>query len=198
MPLPAPCTTANHGANPAPSSSRPIAATGCASAARRAASNGCARRRNPNSASRAATCAGPISAPAATAAASPTPAASSNRGRCAAIDVLLNQPIANTVASSRRGNRALCAYPAPDVPVADGPDSVVRGAPSCSSASRGCARGRLAFNGNATSKCSAAQPRHASRQPNSACIQADSGQPTVLAKPAINVIPVIELRAAWP
>jgi hypothetical protein len=45
---------------------------------------------------------------------------------------------------------------------------------------------------------SAAQIRHAARQPNCASRKADSGHPTVLAKPAIKVMPVIGPRAARP
>ena len=59
-------------------------------------------------------------------------------------------------------------------------------------------RGSSAFSGSPTSRCSAAQPRQAPRQPCWPSIQALSGQPTVLAKPAISVMPVIGLRAAWP
>jgi hypothetical protein len=40
--------------------------------------------------------------------------------------------------------------------------------------------------------------RHAARQPNWASRNADSGHPTVLAKPAIKVMPVIGSRAARP
>ena len=46
--------------------------------------------------------------------------------------------------------------------------------------------------------CSAAQIRQASRQPYCASRKAESGQPTVLAKPAISVMPVIGPRAARP
>ena len=46
--------------------------------------------------------------------------------------------------------------------------------------------------------CAAAQAKQVLRQPMVSRPQADSGQPTVEAKPAISVIPVIERRAASP
>src|SRR5467141_336412 len=54
------------------------------------------------------------------------------------------------------------------------------------------------FNGSPITICSAAQMRHAARQPNCASRKADSGHPTVLAKPANKVMPVIGPRAARP
>jgi hypothetical protein len=45
---------------------------------------------------------------------------------------------------------------------------------------------------------SAAQPRQAPRHPKLSLSSADSGQPTVLAKPAIRVMPVIGPRASRP
>ena len=63
----------------------------------------------------------------------------------------------------------------------------------------GGARGiRKRFNGSPITDCSAAQMRHVARHPNCASRKADSGHPTVLAKPAIKVIPVIGPRAARP
>ncbi len=56
------------------------------------------------------------------------------------------------------------------------------------------ALGTIRFKGMPSAKCSAAQPRQAPRQPHCVSNQADSGQPTVLAKPAIRVMPVIALR----
>jgi len=44
----------------------------------------------------------------------------------------------------------------------------------------------------------AAQPRQAPRHPKCALSSADTGQPSVLAKPAINVMPVIGARASPP
>ena len=59
-------------------------------------------------------------------------------------------------------------------------------------------RGSHRFSGSPSSRCSAAQPQQAPRQPHSDSINADSGQPTVLAKPAISVMPVMALRASAP
>ena len=47
-------------------------------------------------------------------------------------------------------------------------------------------------------KWMAAHAMHATRQPSAPAIQAVSGQPTVLAKPAMSVMPVMGVRAAWP
>ncbi len=58
--------------------------------------------------------------------------------------------------------------------------------------------GNPPLSGKPTSRCKAAQPKHAPRQPHCNSIQADSGQPTVLAKPAIRVMPVMAPRAPWP
>ena len=46
--------------------------------------------------------------------------------------------------------------------------------------------------------CRTAQVRHASRQPQESSIHAVSGQPMVLAKPAISVMPVMGPRAPRP
>jgi hypothetical protein len=46
--------------------------------------------------------------------------------------------------------------------------------------------------------CAAAQAKQVSRQPMVSSPQADSGHPTVEAKPAISVMPVIERRASLP
>ena len=54
------------------------------------------------------------------------------------------------------------------------------------------------FTGAASSRFSPAQTRQAARQSNSWSSNALNGQPIVLAKPAIRVIPVIELRASQP
>ena len=54
------------------------------------------------------------------------------------------------------------------------------------------------LTGAASSMFKPAQIRQAGRQPNSCRNNALSGQPIVLAKPAIRVIPVIELRASRP
>ena len=52
--------------------------------------------------------------------------------------------------------------------------------------------------GRQTRRLSAAQPKHAPRQPKLPSSQAESGHPTVLANPAINVMPVMALRASRP
>jgi len=54
--------------------------------------------------------------------------------------------------------------------------------------------GSKAFSGRTSSGCSAAQVKQAPRQPNFSSSKVDSGRPTVLAKPAISVMPVIALR----
>jgi hypothetical protein len=43
----------------------------------------------------------------------------------------------------------------------------------------GPGRGIDAFSGSPRTRCSSAQPQHAPRHPNSACIKVDSGQPMV-------------------
>lgn len=58
--------------------------------------------------------------------------------------------------------------------------------------------GNQAFNGNATARWISAQPMQASRQPHAASINPESGQPTVLANPAMRVMPVIGPRASLP
>ena len=58
--------------------------------------------------------------------------------------------------------------------------------------------GSHAFSGNATARWISAQPRQASRQPHVASISPESGQPTVLAIPAMRVMPVIGTRASLP
>ena len=58
--------------------------------------------------------------------------------------------------------------------------------------------GSHAFSGKATARWISAQPRHASRQPHVTSISPESGQPTVLANPAIRVMPVIGPRASLP
>lgn len=57
---------------------------------------------------------------------------------------------------------------------------------------------RKRFRGRPTRMCTAAQARQVSRQPMVEMPQAVSGQPTVLAKPAMRVMPVMGLRAAVP
>ena len=60
------------------------------------------------------------------------------------------------------------------------------------------ARGSRRFSGMPSTRCSSAQDRQAPRQPRCASSKVDSGQPTVLAKPAINVMPVMALRESLP
>jgi hypothetical protein len=54
------------------------------------------------------------------------------------------------------------------------------------------------LNASPITICNAAQMKHVARQPNCASRKADNRHPTVLAKPAIKVIPVIGPRAARP
>jgi hypothetical protein len=75
---------------------------------------------------------------------------------------------------------------------------VVAGPPAGGAACGGAARGNDAFSGSPSSRCRAAQVKQAPRQPNCASSNADSGQPTVLAKPAISVMPVMALRESCP
>ena len=56
-------------------------------------------------------------------------------------------------------------------------------------------RGNPLCSGRPSTRCSAAQPRQVPRQPNVSSPHCVSGQPTVLAKPAISVMPVMALRA---
>ena len=59
-------------------------------------------------------------------------------------------------------------------------------------------RGKAALKGRPSNKWAVAQPAHAPRQPHLASIHADRGQPTVLANPAIKVMPVMAWRACSP
>jgi hypothetical protein len=54
------------------------------------------------------------------------------------------------------------------------------------------------FSGRPIKICAAAQAKQVLRQPIVSSPHAVSGYPTVLAKPAISVMPVIERRAASP
>lgn len=56
----------------------------------------------------------------------------------------------------------------------------------------------MAFSGAPSTRCSPAQTRQAPRQPISASSQALRGQPTVLAKPATSVMPVMAVRDRTP
>ena len=60
-------------------------------------------------------------------------------------------------------------------------------------------RGRISrLSGSPRTRCATAQAKHVPRQPSVASPHAVSGQPTVLAKPAMSVMPVIEDRASCP
>ena len=109
--------------------------------------------------------------------------ASRSRGRCAAKAVETNQVAPKTAAST----------------------IIVQGMPdgaSCSgviSAACGCAFGiRSRFIGRPMTRCRTAQATQAPRQPKCSMNNALAGQPTVLAKPAKSVMPVIALRASRP
>jgi len=140
-------------------------------------------RNAPNSTRRAATCARPTRAAAAIAAVVLAPAISRRRGRCAAIT-----PVTNQVAAKTNARIAIAARGAGDA------------SPSISDARTGGGARVISsrFKGSPIRTCSAAQTRHAARQPNCASRKAESGHPTVLAKPAIKVMPVIGPRAARP
>ena len=185
-PFPAPWIITKSAAKGAPSAISTTTATGCAPAAMRAEKSGFILRIMVNSATRAATCAGPINAPAAIATATDVPADCNSPGKCAASAVELKLAVANTKASkiiSRLRSR-------------------VSSAESGGAASLGGGGGafgiRKRLSGRQMKRCKATQPRHAPRQPHSASISAESGQPTVLAKPAISVMPVMLLRASLP
>jgi len=115
-------------------------------------------------------------------------AAGQQRGQCAAMAVLMNQVMANTSASSqavlRGGGARAGAAMAAAVPAATG---------GCTRRSRW---GSYLFNGKPTTRCRPLQTQQAPRQPSHPSSSADTGHPTVLAKPAIKVIPVIMRRAS--
>src|SRR5690606_39533076 len=122
------------------------------------------------------------------------PPAISSRGRCAAIAVATNQVIANTSAS-----RTVARAPALSPAGASAPgraseaDAPVFASAVAASAVAGAGRralGNEALSGRPTNRCRPAQAKQAPRQPNSASSRVVSGQPTVLAKPAIKVMPV--------
>ena len=111
--------------------------------------------------------------------------------------VLVNQVTANTKDSSTVVRSGWAGVGGADTAgsVAGAAMASVDGSGAFSAAP---ARGSQPLSGTPTSKCNAAQPAHAPRQPHCVSIQADSGQPTVLANPAINVMPVMAPRAPWP
>ena len=59
-------------------------------------------------------------------------------------------------------------------------------------------RGSRALSGRPSTRCSPIQPRQAPRQPQWLSMNAESGQPTVLANPASSVMPVMASRAPLP
>ena len=137
-----------------------------------------------NSTRRAATWAGPSSEPAKIANAAAAPIASKSRGRCAAKAVATHQVAPNTAART--------------IIVQGMPDGV---AACCGVVSAGCGAAfgmSSRFIGRPMTRCSTAQAMQAPRQPKCSMNSALVGQPTVLAKPANSVMPVIALRASRP
>src|SRR3984893_17107150 len=185
MPLPAPCNSANAMIPGAPNPTRNAAPIGCSAEASRAEEIGWNERNNPNSTMRAATWAGPTSDAAAIAAVADAPAACSNPGKCAAI-----APCTNQVAAKKNARIGIAARGG-----SAGGNSIA----ACGSAAGMPWRGIASqLTGAASSMFKPAQVRQAARQPNMSKNSALGGQPIVLAKPAIRVIPVIELRASRP
>jgi hypothetical protein len=111
-----------------------------------------------------------------------------------AMAVLMNQAMAKTAAKAK----------AEPVPALAG--SLCCGGPPAATLALGwvaglagwVCRGNAAFSGNPSSRWAAAQPAQAPRQPHRASIQADRGQPTVLANPATSVMPVMAPRELLP
>ncbi len=103
--------------------------------------------------------------------------------------VLVNQVAAKTKASNTVARRAWAGAGA-----GAGTAEPATGPAGAASALRGV----HALSGSPTTRCSAAQAQQAPRHPQCNSIHIDSGHPTVLAKPAIKVIPVMELRAFLP
>ncbi len=104
--------------------------------------------------------------------------------------VLVNQDTAKTKASRTAAPRCL----------AGGKVACCSGLPAAS-VSVGASRssdGSIALSGNGTTRCRPAHTRHAPRHPMVLTSQAVTGQPTVLAKPANRVMPVMVRRAFWP
>jgi hypothetical protein len=134
---------------------------------------------------RAPTWAGPTSDAAAIAAAEDAPVACSSPGKCAAI-----APCTNQVAEKKKAKIGIAARGGAAATV-----SVVARGSAVGTPWRGIASQLI---GAASSMFKPAQIRHAIRQPNISRNTAVSGQPIVLAKPAIRVIPVIALRASRP
>ena len=164
---------------------RNAAPIGCSAEASRVEEIGWNERNNRNSTMRAPTWAWPTSDAAAIAALEDAPAACSNPGKCAAI-----APCTNQVAAKKKARIGIAARDGGAAAV-----SVV----ACGSAAGTPWRGIASqLTGAASSMCKPAQTRQVARQPNSCRNNALSGQLIVLAKRAMRVIPVIELRASRP
>jgi hypothetical protein len=103
--------------------------------------------------------------------------------------VAMNHVSANTIASSTAANigRSVRGSSAP----AAGTD------PGGACSNRRGRFGSVAFNGSPSTTCNAAHARQAPRHPSCASSSVVSGQPIVLANPAMSVMPVITLRARW-
>ena len=112
------------------------------------------------------------------------PIASSRRGRCDARAVETNHVAPNTLA------RTIIVHGTPDGRVRSLPRPAGGGGGAFGTSSR--------LIGRPIIRCNAAQARHAPRQPNASMKKALVGQPTVLAKPANRVMPVMALRASLP
>src|SRR5206468_10060165 len=111
------------------------------------------------------------------------PVISKRCGRCAAI-----APVTNHVVAKTNANSGIAARGAGAASIA-----------AWASFSGGGALGiDSRFSESPIRMCSPAHMRQAPRQPKWPSKKAENGQPTVLAKPAISVIPVIGPRAARP
>ena len=132
---------------------------------------------------RAATCDGPISAPAATACSDVAPADSRMRGRCAAI-----APVTLQAAAKANASRIMVR--------SSGMCGLTAAAMAAFAPATGGSISQLI--GSPIRMCAAAHAKQVLRQPIVSSPHAVSGHPTVEAKPAIRVMPVIERRAASP
>ena len=105
------------------------------------------------------------------------------RGKCAAIAPVTVQAAAKVKASSIIGRSiGICGFTA-----------------LATAALAPCTAGSMKkLMGSPSRMCAAAQAKQVLRQPICSSPSAVSGQPTVEAKPAISVMPVIERRAASP
>lgn len=104
--------------------------------------------------------------------------------------VLVNQATAKTKASRTAAPRCLAGVKAAccsDLPAA-----------SLDAGAARSAAGNMALSGDAMTRCRPAHTKQAPRHPMLLSSQAVSGQPTVLAKPANRVMPVMVRRAFCP